>query len=110
MGDHTSTQATKWVTLAGGAAFAFGYVFFHFLVPASAWTSSAVEPVVSFAVAGLIAVVAMATTAALLAWKLIRLNLRMRVAVNNMSQGLCMFDGNERLVVYNRRYMEMYNL
>jgi len=52
----------------------------------------------------------MATTAALLAWKLIRLNLRMRVAVNNMSQGLCMFDGNERLVVYNRRYMEMYNL
>ena len=28
-------------------------------------------------------------------------NLRMRVAINNMSQGLCMFDGNERLVVCN---------
>jgi methyl-accepting chemotaxis protein len=34
----------------------------------------------------------------------------MRVAINNMSQGLCMFDGNERLVVCNQRYMEMYSL
>ena len=34
----------------------------------------------------------------------------MRVAINNMSQGLCMFDGNERLVICNQRYMEMYNL
>ena len=34
----------------------------------------------------------------------------MRVAINNMSQGLCMFDGNERLVVCNQRYMEMYQL
>ena len=29
-------------------------------------------------------------------------NERMRVAINNMSQGLCMFDGNERLVICNR--------
>jgi len=110
MGDHTSTPATKWVTLAGGAAFALGYAFFHFLVPSSAWTGSALEPAISFAFAGLVAVVAMATTAGLLAWKLNRLNLRMRVAINNMSQGLCMFDASERLVVYNRRYLEMYNL
>ena len=34
----------------------------------------------------------------------------MRVAINNMSQGLCMFDRNERLVVCNRRYMELYQL
>ncbi len=34
----------------------------------------------------------------------------MRVALNNMSQGLCMFDGHERLVVSNRRYAEMYAL
>lgn len=31
------------------------------------------------------------------------LHRRMRVAINNMSQGLCMFDGNERLVVCNQR-------
>src|ERR1039458_3270824 len=37
-------------------------------------------------------------------------NIRMRVAINNMSQGLCMFDGDERLVVCNRRYMDLYQL
>jgi methyl-accepting chemotaxis protein len=34
----------------------------------------------------------------------------MRIALDNMSQGLCMFDGDERLVVCNRRYREMYSL
>jgi len=37
-------------------------------------------------------------------------NRRMRVALDNMSQGLCMFDGKERLVVCNRRYKELYKL
>jgi methyl-accepting chemotaxis protein len=37
-------------------------------------------------------------------------NRRMRVALDNMSQGLCMFDGSERLVVCNQRYRDMYNL
>src|ERR1700757_5527637 len=31
-------------------------------------------------------------------------------ALNNMSQGLCMFDAEARLVVCNRRYIEMYGL
>jgi methyl-accepting chemotaxis protein len=98
------------VMLAGCTAFAVGYVSFHFVLPTTAWIGSALEPTVSFVIAALVAVVAMATTAAFLAWKLSRINLRMRAAINNMSQGLCMFDGNERLVVCNQRYMEMYNL
>jgi methyl-accepting chemotaxis protein len=32
------------------------------------------------------------------------------VAYDNMTQGLVMFDGSERLVIHNRRYMELYNL
>ena len=52
----------------------------------------------------------MAILTSVLARKLWLDNLRMRVAINNMSQGLCMFDGNERLVVCNQRYMEMYKL
>jgi NO-binding membrane sensor protein with MHYT domain/methyl-accepting chemotaxis protein len=32
------------------------------------------------------------------------------VALNNMSQGLCMYDPNERLIIYNDRYIEMYKL
>jgi methyl-accepting chemotaxis protein/PAS domain-containing protein len=35
---------------------------------------------------------------------------RMRAALDNMSEGLCMFDGSERLVLCNRRYKEMYKL
>jgi NO-binding membrane sensor protein with MHYT domain len=31
-------------------------------------------------------------------------------ALNNMAQGLVMFDANQRLVVYNRRYLDIYRL
>ena len=37
-------------------------------------------------------------------------NLRLDTALNNMSQGLCMFDPDETIVVFNRRFMEMYKL
>jgi GGDEF domain-containing protein/PAS domain-containing protein len=37
-------------------------------------------------------------------------NLRFDMALNNMSQGLCMFDGEHRLVVCNARYAQMYGL
>ena len=39
-----------------------------------------------------------------------RANLRLDAALNNMSQGLCMFDKDERLVVCNERYLSMYCL
>ena len=37
-------------------------------------------------------------------------NLRFDAAINNMSQGLLMFDSAARLVICNRRYLEMYHL
>jgi diguanylate cyclase (GGDEF)-like protein/PAS domain S-box-containing protein len=37
-------------------------------------------------------------------------NVLLDTALNNMSQGLCMFDAQARLVVCNRRYIEMYGL
>jgi diguanylate cyclase (GGDEF)-like protein len=37
-------------------------------------------------------------------------NGRVDAALNNMSQGLCMFDGDERLVVCNERYLQMHGL
>jgi diguanylate cyclase (GGDEF)-like protein len=37
-------------------------------------------------------------------------NLRLDAALNNMSQGLCMFDADARLVVCNGRYLAMYGL
>ncbi len=37
-------------------------------------------------------------------------NLQFDTAINNMSQGLCFFDADHRLIVCNERYMEMYDL
>ena len=39
-----------------------------------------------------------------------RLNLQLDAAINNMPLGLSMFDAQERLLVCNRRYAEMYEL
>jgi diguanylate cyclase (GGDEF)-like protein len=39
-----------------------------------------------------------------------QLNARLDAAVNNMSQGLCMFDKDERLLLCNERYRTMYRL
>jgi diguanylate cyclase (GGDEF)-like protein len=37
-------------------------------------------------------------------------NLQFDTAINNMSQGLCFFDAAQRLIVCNKRYIEMYGL
>ena len=39
-----------------------------------------------------------------------RANRRLETALNNMSQGLCMFDAAERLIVCNERYLQIYGL
>ena len=37
-------------------------------------------------------------------------NAQFDAALNNMSQGLCLFDGSARIVVCNQQYLTMYNL
>jgi len=37
-------------------------------------------------------------------------NSRLDAALNNMNQGLCMFDAENRLVVWNQRYVDMYRI
>jgi len=37
-------------------------------------------------------------------------NFRLSAALDNMSQGLCMFDAQTRIVLRNRRYLDMYKL
>ncbi len=37
-------------------------------------------------------------------------NLRFHTAINNMQQGLCFFDGQQRLIVCNQLYADMYKL
>ena len=42
--------------------------------------------------------------------ELLKQKLQTDTAINNMSQGLVMFDSAERIVVFNNQYIEMYNL
>ncbi len=42
--------------------------------------------------------------------KLSERNLQLDVALNNMNQGLCMFDAQNQLVVWNERYRDMYSI
>jgi diguanylate cyclase (GGDEF)-like protein len=42
--------------------------------------------------------------------ELARINMQFDAALSNMTQGLCMFDGERRLVVWNERYAELYKL
>ena len=42
--------------------------------------------------------------------RLERINMHFDAALSNMTQGLCMFDGQKRLVVWNERYAQIYRL
>ena len=42
--------------------------------------------------------------------ELARINMRFDSALNNMTQGLCLFDADKRLVIANSRFREMYDL
>jgi diguanylate cyclase (GGDEF)-like protein len=42
--------------------------------------------------------------------ELARINMRFDAALSNMTHGLCMFDGDKRLVVWNDRFAEMYQV
>ena len=114
MADSTSAQAPargwRLVMLAGLVGFAVSAAAFHFILPVRLWESSASEFAVSLFLSAVVASLTAVLVASLLSRSLRLENRRMRGAINNMSQGLCMFDGNERLVVCNHRYMQMYNL
>jgi diguanylate cyclase (GGDEF)-like protein len=43
-------------------------------------------------------------------WSLRQSNLLLDAALENMSQGLCLFDAQNRLEVFNRRYLEIFRL
>jgi methyl-accepting chemotaxis protein len=96
----------RMVALVASVCFPIGFVLLHYAAPAN-WLLSTLNA--GFG-AALLAVLA-AVSAALLSIRRLQLhNQLMRVALDNMSQGLCMFDHNERLVICNKRYAEMYNL
>jgi methyl-accepting chemotaxis protein len=88
------------VALIGGICLPVSFALFHYVVPVQAWA----------ALAGLTTMLAMLLAALYFTQRLRRHNRRIFLALNNMSQGLCMFDRDERLAVCNQRYAQMYKL
>jgi methyl-accepting chemotaxis protein len=96
----------RFVAAIASACFLVAFVLFHYAVP-TGWLSS--TPVSAFGAAAL-AVLAAVGAALYQIGRLRVHNRQMRMALENISQGLCMFDADERLMVCNRRYMEMYKV
>jgi methyl-accepting chemotaxis protein len=96
--------------LSGAVCFPAAFALFYFVMPVADWFAPAPAAAAALVCAALLSITAMALASLGGARRLDRDNRRMRVAIDNMSQGLCMFDRHERLVICNRRYAEMYNL
>ena len=109
--EPASPRDWRRIAIIAGACFPVGFALLHYyLLPAGGLTSSTSEFTMSAFGAAVLSVVIATVVAAVRIYSLRLHNLRMRVALDNMSQGLCMFDAGERLVLCNTRYMEMYKL
>ena len=112
---HTLTKTIRqWgvVVWSGILGFAIGIACFAFFGLDGIFGALNALPAIAVVVilSGLLALAALAL-GALYAVSLERWRNRMsRIALNNMTQGLCMFDRSARLVLCNMRYIEMHNL
>ncbi len=100
------------VALGGAIGFAVGIV--AFVLFGSEWLVEALSGAPALVVGvimGVILALAASTLTSILVIARVRAKYRMiRSALNNMTQGLCMFDGAARLILCNERYLEMYGL
>jgi NO-binding membrane sensor protein with MHYT domain/methyl-accepting chemotaxis protein len=80
--------------------------------PARAFTSLSLSPTsLALAVASAaISILSMSLVSAFADRRVGDKSLLLTTALNNMTQGVVMFDEHERLVICNNRYLEMYNL
>ena len=109
-----SKASRNWtlVVTAGAAGFAVGIAVF--VACGSGWIVDALTQTSASEAAIVMALpfaLGAAAVAGLFATGRRRAQARMlRSALNNMTQGLCMFDGTARLMLCNERYIEMYHL
>ncbi len=96
--------------LVGGLALPASFAAYHYAAALDRWITAASAPLSSALFAFATAIVTTMAVLGVLGRRMQLRNIRMRVALDNMSQGLCMFDRNEELVVCNQRYREMYKL
>jgi methyl-accepting chemotaxis protein/PAS domain-containing protein len=109
--DTGAADRADWrpIALIGVAGFAASFALLRLYFPIGIWLgfSGTMAPLVCAVAAALIA---MAMAGLILIHRLRRGNRRIYSALDNMSEGLCMFDARERLLVCNQRYRELYDL
>ena len=108
LGDFTAYRDWRLIAFAGligaiaGLA-AMGFIFFYTGIASTSFTQAV-----------LITAGTLALLASALVWQIRRSGgeqyLRLDEALNNMTHGLCMFDAQNRLVVWNERYRDMYRI
>jgi PAS domain S-box-containing protein len=108
----TLKRASWLIALVGFVSFSASFGLL--MVFAFHWTSVVIHTVSETALTvGLAAVISqftMSVTGALLTRHQSREIEQLRIAIDSMPQGMCMFDHSERLVVRNTQYYEMYGL
>jgi methyl-accepting chemotaxis protein len=106
-------KRASWLVMFVGLA-TFAASFGALIVFASDWAAAVIpaipETVLTALLAAVVAQLAMSVARAVLTRHQNRENEQMRTAINSMAQGLCMFDAQERLVVCNAQYYNMYEL
>ena len=75
-----------------------------------AWVTGAPPATAALAISALAAMLMFSIAALLALVGTLRRNLRVSAALDNMTQGLCMFDGSARLILCNEPYLDMYGL
>ncbi|MFN3658868.1 MAG: PAS-domain containing protein [Pseudolabrys sp.] len=109
--DSVSIAARERLVMAsvGGACFAVSLIASYYLLPGIGWTAmpAATDAAILSISASALAMMAVGVG---FTYRIRRHTTRMRIALDNMSQGLCMFDRNQRLMVSNKRYGEIYGL
>jgi methyl-accepting chemotaxis protein len=98
------------LALIGGVCFPASFALFHYFMPVGAWVADVAETPASIYFAGVTTALAMLLAGLFFTHRLRLHNRRMHVAINNMTQGLCMFDRDERLAICNQRYRDLYKL
>ena len=76
----------------------------------ASWRKGAIAMVGAALIIGLVIGVVVVLCVWLVGKKLREQSLQRNTALNNMSQGLCMFDARQRLIVCNNRYADLYGL
>ncbi len=108
----TFRRAARLVALMWFAGFAIS--FFLLTTFANGWAAEIIPTIPETAMTAIVAAVITQAAISVTGFMLTRHQSReinqLRTAVDSMAQGMCMFDENERLVVCNTQYYQMYNL